>query len=326
MMKAIYIREPGGPEVLQMCHRPIPEPWKTEVLIEVSAAGINRPDIMQRKGIYPAPKGVVADIPGLEVSGKIVAIGSKVTRFQVGDMVCALIAGGGYAEFVCAPEGQCIALPEKLSVIEAAGIPETTFTVWHNVFQLGNLRSGDHFLLHGGSSGIGTTAIQLAHATGTRVFTTVGTKAKQEFCRSLGAEIAINYKNEDFEFLLKDIGIDVCLDMIGGDYFVKNMNIMRSDGRIIHINAMNGRMVSLDILQMMLKRIHVTGSTLRSRSIEFKSKLADEIKRVVWPLIEDGKFQPIIYKVLPLEEAGQAHQLMESSEHIGKIILKCRDL
>lgn len=320
-MKAMVITEAGGPEVLQVRHRLIPEPKTHEVLIKVAAAGVNRPDVLQRKGQYPAPKGAPQDIPGLEVGGTIVKCGDDANKFKSGDAVCALVAGGGYAEYIVVPEGQCISMPSNLTFIEAAGIPETTFTVWHNIFQLGALQAGEGLLVHGGSSGIGTTAIQLAKARGASVFTTVGTMKKQQHCLDLGADMAINYKEDDFEEILSDQNVDVILDMIGGSYFQKNINILNPDGRLIHINAMLGRNVSLDILQMMVKRIKISGSTLRARSIEFKSSLAEKIKENVWPMIEKNKFRPIIYEVLPLEEAARAHAIMESSQHIGKIIL-----
>ncbi len=320
-MKAIVITEAGDPEVLQLRYRPVPVPKVGEVLIKVVAAGVNRPDILQRKGQYPAPKGAPQDIPGLEVAGTIVQCGVDVKKFTTGEPVCALVAGGGYAEYIAVPEGQCISMPANLAFTEGAGIPETTFTVWHNVFQLGGLQAGESLLVHGGSSGIGTTTIQLAKALGASIFTTVGNVEKQKFCIDLGADLAINYKEDDFEEKLSQQGIDVILDMIGGSYFQKNMNILNPDGRLIHINAMLGRNVTLDILQMMVKRIKITGSTLRARSVAFKSALAQEVQNHVWPLIQEGKFKPIIHEVLPLEEAARAHEIMESSQHVGKIIL-----
>lgn len=320
-MRTMTITEAGSPEVLQLRHRPIPVPKANEVLVKIVAAGVNRPDVLQRKGQYPAPKGAPQDIPGLEVAGTIIECGVDVQNLDIGASVCALVAGGGYAEYIAVPEGQCIAMPSNLTFTEAAGIPETTFTVWHNVFQLGALKEGEGLLVHGGSSGIGTTAIQLAKALGASVFTTVGNTEKQQYCVDLGANLAINYNEDDFEEVLSAQGVDVILDMIGGSYFQKNMNILNPDGRLIHINAMLGRSVSLDILQMMVKRIKISGSTLRARSIQFKSLLAVEIKKNVWPIIEENKYRPIVYEVLPLEEAAKAHEIMESSQHIGKIIL-----
>lgn len=320
-MRAMVITESGTPEVLRLRHRPLPVPKSDEVLIKVKAAGVNRPDVLQRKGQYPAPKGAPQDIPGLEIAGTIVECGVDVNKFNPGNPVCALVAGGGYAEYIVVPEGQCISMPSNLTFIEGAGIPETTFTVWYNVFQLGALQEGESFLVHGGSSGIGTTAIQLARALGASIFTTVGNTEKQEFCVDLGADVAINYKEDDFEDRLSDQGVDVILDMIGGSYFQKNMNILNPGGRLIHINAVLGRNVTLDILQVMVKRIKISGSTLRARSTQFKSSLAEEIKKNVWPIIEENKYRPVIYEVLPLEEAARAHAIMESSQHIGKIIL-----
>ena len=320
-MKAIIITRPGGPEVLKIEERPVPELAENEVLIKVKAAGINRPDIAQRQGKYPAPPGAPADIPGLEVSGIIVECGKNVTRWKKGDEVCTLLSGGGYAEFATAPEGQCLPKPKGFSFEEAASLPETMFTVWNNVFQRGALKSGENFLIHGGSSGIGVTAIQLAKAWGAKVFTTAGSDDKVNACLSLGADIAINYKKEDFEKILESEGVDVILDMIGGDYVPKNMRLLRPDGRIVFINAMKGGEMNLNIRDIMKKRLTITGSTLRNRDVKFKSELAKEIENHAWPIIEQGKFKPVIYKTFPLADADKAHELMESSEHIGKIVL-----
>ena len=322
MMKAIIITKPGEPQVLKPEERPIPQIGENEVLIRVKAAGINRPDIAQRQGKYPAPPGAPADIPGLEVAGIIEECGEGVTRWKKGDEVCALLSGGGYAAFVAAPAGQCLPKPKNFSFVEAASLPETLFTVWNNVFQRGALKAGENFLIHGGSSGIGVTAIQLAKAWGAKVFTTAGTDEKVMACISLGADKAINYKKEDFEKILETEGVDVILDMIGGDYVPKNMRLLRPDGRMVFINAMKGGEMELNIRDIMKKRLLITGSTLRNRDVSFKSDLAKEIEKYVWPIIADGKFKPVIYKTFPLEEAGKAHELMESSEHIGKIVLE----
>ncbi|HEX4849832.1 MAG TPA: NAD(P)H-quinone oxidoreductase [Puia sp.] len=320
-MKSIIITKFGGPEVLKLQERPMPVPADDEVLIKIHAAGINRPDIIQRKGDYPPPPGAPQDIPGLEVAGTIAEVGIKVTRWKIHDKVCALIAGGGYAEYATAPEGQCLPIPHGLNFAEAASLPETVFTVWHNVFQRGALKANENFLVHGGSGGIGITAIQLAKAIGAKVFATAGSDEKCEACKKLGAYSCINYKKEDFFHSWKDEGMDCILDIIGGNYFDSNIRLLRPEGRLVYINAIKGSKVALDIRMVMQKRLTITGSTLRTRSIEFKSALAKDIEKYVWPMIENGQFKPVIYQVLPLEQASQAHAIMESSEHIGKIIL-----
>lgn len=320
-MKAIVITKPGSAEVLQLLDRPVPVPTGKEVLIRVKAAGVNRPDIAQRKGVYPAPPGAPADIPGLEVAGTIEDCGPDVTRWKTGDQVCALLSGGGYAEYASADEGQCLPLPEGLSFAEAASLPETTFTVWHNVFERGLLKAGEHFLVHGGSSGIGITAIQLAKAYGAQVYATAGSDEKCKACISLGADKCINYRNEDFQSALAETGADVILDMIGGDYYSKNISLLRPEGRLVFINAMKGNPQDFNIMQIMQKRLTITGSTLRSRETAFKTALAGQVESHVWPLIRAGKFRPVVYREFKLEEAGQAHQLLESSKHIGKIVL-----
>ncbi|MEO6949135.1 MAG: NAD(P)H-quinone oxidoreductase [Ginsengibacter sp.] len=322
MMKAIIITKPGEPSVLQPAERPIPQLSENEVLIRVKAAGINRPDIAQRQGKYPPPPGAPTDIPGLEVAGIIEECGKSVTRWKKGDEVCALLSGGGYAEFVAAPEGQCLPIPKGFSFAEAASLPETIFTVWNNVFQRGALKKGENLLIHGGTSGIGVTAIQLAKAIGAKVFATAGTEEKVKACIALGADKSINYKEEDFEKVLESEGVDVILDMIGGDYVPKDMRLLRPDGRMVFINAMKGGEMELNIRDIMKKRLLITGSTLRARDIAFKSALASEIEKHVWPIIEQGKFKSVIYKTFPLEDADKAHKLMESSEHIGKIVLE----
>lgn len=324
-MKAAVITQPGAPEVLQWKDYTSPQPGKEEVLIEVKAAGINRADVAQRQGRYPSPAGVPADIPGLEVAGIVVSCGEGVTQWQPGDKVCALLAGGGYAEQVTVKEGQCLPVPEGYSFAEAASLPETIFTVWSNIFQRGALKSGETLLVHGGSSGIGVTAIQLAHALGNKVIVTVGSEEKGAACIQLGADRFINYKTTDFEQALAGEGIDVILDMVGGEYLPKNVRILREEGRLVYINTMGGNRVELDLGLVMRKRLTVTGSTLRAREYDYKKALTADIKEHVWPLLTAGKFKPVIYKTFPFEEAAAAHQLMESSEHIGKIILVSKD-
>jgi NADPH:quinone reductase len=321
-MQAIIITQPGGPEVLQLQERPTPTPAAHEVLIRVKAAGVNRPDVFQRRGGYPPPAGVPADIPGLEVAGVVEAVGTEVTRWQPGDAVCALLGGGGYAEFAVADARHCLPVPPGWSFAEAASLPETVFTVWHNVFQRGALQPGENFLVHGGSSGIGITAIQLAKAWGARVFTTAGSPEKCARCEELGADRAINYKTEDFAEVLKADGVDVILDMVGGDYTPKNLNLLHPDGRLVFINAMKGPSAEFNIQHLMRHRLTITGSTLRPRDANFKASLAADIEQQVWPLLESGKFKPVIYQEFPLAQAAQAHVLMESSRHIGKIILR----
>ncbi len=320
-MKAIVITKSGGPEVLKLQDYPTPEISGDEVLIEVKAAGLNRSDVFQREGNYPAPKGASAEIPGLEVAGTIVKCGPDVVDFTVGDRVCALLAGGGYAEYVAVREGQCLPIPVDLSFAEAASLPETVFTVWSNVFQRGNLQPGETLLLHGGNSGIGITGIQIAHTLGSKVIVTVGSDEKGRKCLELGADSYINYKTQNFETELQNEGVDVILDMIGGDYLAKNINILKPEGRLVHINAVSGSHVDLDIWKVMTKRLTVTGSTLRSREYEFKKQLAKEIQKNVWPLIESKKFRPVIYKTFPFSEAAEAHRLLEDGSHTGKIIL-----
>ena len=320
-MKAIVITAPGAPEVLQLKDYATPVPGEEEVLIEVKAAGLNRADEFQRKGRYPAPPGVPADIPGLEVAGIIASCGPGVGMWAPGDAVCALLAGGGYAEFVTVKEGQCLRLPGGVSFAEAASLPETVFTVWSNVFERGALQPGETLLVHGGSSGIGITAIQIAHALGSKVIVTAGTDEKGENCLQLGADAFINYKKQDFEKELQDEGVDVILDMVGGDYFQKNLNILKPDGRLVHINSVGGDKVSFSIHQVMQKRLTITGSTLRGREYSFKKRLTQAVIENVWPLIEQGKFKPVIYKTFHFDEAAEAHHLLANSEHTGKIVL-----
>jgi NADPH2:quinone reductase len=324
-MQAIIITQPGAPDVLQLQERLTPQPGNNEVLIKVKAAGINRPDIAQRKGHYPPPPTAPQDIPGLEVAGIIEACGAGVKRWNKGDEVCALLAGGGYATYAIAHETHCLSKPTNLSLIEAAALPETVFTVWHNVFQRGALKPGENFLVHGGSSGIGISAIQLTKAFGAKVFATAGTEEKCNACINAGADRCINYKTEDFEEALKNEGADVILDMIGGDYTPKNIRLLKDGGRLVFINAMKGNEASFNIMDIMRRRLTITGSTLRNRNVEFKAALAAEVEQHVWPLIEANKFRPSIYKTFILRNAAEAHLLMETSSHIGKIVLLADD-
>ena len=323
-MKYIDIPEFGGPEVLTLAEGNTPDIKDNEVLIHVAAAGVNRPDVVQRLGNYPAPTGA-SPILGLEVAGDIINVGSQVTCWKVGDRVCALANGGGYAEYVNVPEGQCLAIPSCLSMIEAAALPETCFTVWSNVFGRAQLKAGESFLVHGGSSGIGTTAIQMAKAIGAQVFATAGSAQKCKACEDLGAELAINYHEEDFLEVLKDAtdnkGIDVILDMVGGDYIQKNLDLAALDGRIVNIAYLQGPVAKVNFLPVMLKRLTVSGSTLRPQSPDAKTKIAKDLNENIWPLIENGDISPLIAEVFPFDDVIKAHQLMESNKHIGKIIL-----
>ena len=324
-MKAIVITAAGAPEVLKMEERAQPAITATEVLVKVMAAGVNRPDVYQRKGNYPPPKGAPRDIPGLEISGTIAAIGDKVTRWKVADKVCALVWGGGYAEYCNVPEGQCLPIPGNLTFVEAASLPETFFTVWSNVFDHGKLQPGESLLVHGGSSGIGVTAIQMATALGSKVYVTAGSNEKCKFCEKLGAAKAINYKTEDFSEIIHQLtdrtGVNVILDMIGGDYTPGNISSLADEGRLVLINAMKGKDVQIDLAQIMRKRLIITGSMLRSREIKFKSAIAHSLEQQVWPLLASGKIKPVIHAVFPAEDGAKAHALMESSEHVGKIVL-----
>lgn len=322
-MKAVILTEFGEPSVLKLGEKERPTLNPHDILIKVKAAGVNRPDVIQRKGYYPAPKGEPQDILGLEVAGIVESIGSDVTQWQVGDEVFSLIGGGGYAEYVRIDEFLALPKPKNLSFVEAASMPETLYTVWNNVFQRGQLKKGENFLVHGGSSGIGITAIQLAKIIGAKnIFTTVGNKEKQEAVKKLGATIAVNYKEDDFLEVLKEHGVDVILDMIGGDYYEKNIDLLNPDGRLVYINSMGGAKVTANLMKIMQKRITLTGSTLRAREYEFKRALTEDIRKEVLPLLEEGHFKPVIYQVFPLAEADKAHELMESSEHIGKIVLE----
>jgi NADPH2:quinone reductase len=323
-MTAIGIVSPGGPEVLVPEERPVPAPGAGEILVKVAAAGVNRPDVMQRKGLYPPPPGA-PDIPGLEIAGTVVALGEGVTRWKIGDAVCALVVGGGYAEYCLAHESHALSIPAGISLTQAAAIPETFFTVWHNVFERGALKSGETLLVHGGSSGIGTTAIQLAKQFGARVFVTAGTDEKCESCRKLGADLAINYKTEDFVAETKKAtggkGADVILDMVGGDYIERNYEAAAVEGRIVQIAFQGSTKATVDFRRIMLKRLHHTGSTLRSRSVADKGLIAQAIAEKVVPLLAAGTVRPVMDSTFPLAEAAKAHARMESSAHIGKIVL-----
>ena len=323
-MQAIEIAEAGGPEVLRISDFPVPEPGDGEVLIKVIAAGVNRPDVMQRLGLYPPPPGA-PDIPGLEVAGTVAALGPDASGVQEGDAVCALVIGGGYAEYCVAPASLCLPVPEALTTVQAAAVPETFFTVWTNVFDRGRLAGGESLLVHGGSSGIGTTAIQLAKAFGATVYVTAGSEEKCQACLELGADAAINYRDEDFveriSELTKERGVDIILDMIGGDYLPRNLKSLAVEGRIVQIALQGGPRVEMNLLPIMLKRLTLTGSTLRPRTVAQKAMIAHSLREKVWPLLESGKVRPIIHTTFPLAQASDAHRMMESSQHIGKIVL-----
>jgi len=323
-MRAVEITQPGGPEVLKVGARPVPQPKPGEVLIKVAAAGVNRPDTMQRAGNYPVPPGA-SDIPGLELAGSVVALGEGVRDWRVGDMATALVQGGGYAEYCTAPAPQCLPIPKGMTAVEAASLPETFFTVWSNVFDRAALKPGESFLVQGGSSGIGVTAIQMVKAFGNTVYATAGSAEKCEACVKLGAERAINYKTEDFSAVIKEAtggkGVNVILDMVGGDYVDRELKCLADDGRIVIIAFLGGSKATLYLNDILRRRLTVTGSALRPRSIEFKGAIAGNLREKVWPLIETGKVKAIIHKTFPLADAAKAHALMESSAHIGKIVL-----
>jgi NADPH:quinone reductase len=323
-MIAIEIGEPGGPEVLVPVERPTPIPVAGEVQIKVAAAGVNRPDVFQRLGRYPPPPGVT-DIPGLEVSGIITEVATGAGSFRVGDAVCALVAGGGYAEYCVAPAPQCLPAPRGLDLVDAAAIPETFLTVWTNVFERGRLQAGQSILVHGGSSGIGTTAIQLSRSFGARVFATAGSADKCAACERLGAERCINYRDDDFVAVVREQtagrGVDVVLDMVGGAYFARNVDVLATEGRLVEIATLQGAKAELNIQTIMQRRLTITGSTLRARPIADKGAIAEAVHRHVWPLIESGAVKPIVYATFPLRDASAAHRVMESSAHIGKLVL-----
>lgn len=323
-MRVVEIAAPGPPEVLQLGARAIPTPGPGEVLIRVAAAGINRPDVLQRLGKYAPPPGA-SDLPGLEVAGTVSAVGPDVDDWKAGGSVCALLAGGGYAEYATAPAPQCLPIPPGISLVEAAALPETTFTVWTNVFERGRLTAGETFLVHGGASGIGTTAIPLARAFGARVFATAGTDEKCVACERLGAERAVNYRREDFVDVVRAAtggrGVDVILDIVGGEYLPRNLSLLAPDGRLVQIAFLRGNRVEMDLAPLMTKRLTLTGSTLRPRSVAEKGAIAAAVRKHVWPLVEKGAFRPTIHATFPLERAADAHRLMESDAHIGKIVL-----
>jgi NADPH:quinone reductase len=323
-MLAVEISASGGPEMLKPARRPVPQPGQGEILIKVAAAGINRPDILQRQGAYAPPPGA-SDLPGLEAAGIVAALGAGVTGWQMGQQVMALLAGGGYAEYCVAPVPQCLPVPAGLDLVMAAGIPETFFTVWTNVFERGRLKPGEWFLVHGGSSGIGTTAIQLAHHFGAKVATTVGSDDKAETCRKLGADLAINYRKQDFVAAVLqatgDKGADLILDMVGGDYINRNLKCLALEGRLVQIAFLQGAKAEINLGAVMMKRQTITGSTLRPRSVAEKGAIAAALKQQVWPLLEAGKVKPVIFKTFPLSAAAEAHRLMETSQHTGKIVL-----
>lgn len=321
-MRAVEISEPGGPEVLRLTDRPVPQPGHGEVVIEVAWAGVNRPDALQRAGSYAPPAGA-SDLPGLEASGTVAAVGPGVSWPAVGDQVCALLPGGGYAEYVATPAAHCLPVPEGMGLREAACLPETYFTVWSNVFQRGGLKAGERFLVHGGSSGIGTTAIQLAHVLGARVFATAGTAEKCAACVSLGAERAINYREEDFvEVLRAEGGADLILDMVGGDYIPRNVKTLADDGRLVQIAFLQSPKTELNFAQLMVRRLTITGSTLRPQGVEAKARIAASLREHVWPLLDAGRVGPVMDSDFPLDAASEAHARMESSAHVGKIVLK----
>lgn len=327
-MTVIAISQPGGPEVLKPEQRPVPAPAENEILIRVAAAGVNRPDIFQRLGAYPPPKGAT-DLPGLEVSGTIAALGSGIDRWKIGDRVCALAPGGGYAEYVTVDGNSALPAPEGFSPVEAAALPETFFTVWHNVFELGGLKQGETLLVHGGASGIGTTAIMLAKAFGAQVIVTAGTDEKCAACRDLGADTAINYRSTDWVAEVKKVtdskGANVILDMVGGAYIEQNYQAAAIGGRIVNIAFLQGSKVEVDFMRLMMKRLTHTGSTLRAQSLEAKARIAAALKANVWPLLASGQCRPLIHARFPLVEASRAHALMESNANIGKVILTIGD-
>jgi len=321
----IECRSPGGPEVMQWAERPMPKAGAGEVLIKVAAAGVNRADILQRQGNYPPPEGA-GDILGMEVAGEIAAVGAKANRWKVGDKICALLAGGGYAEYATVPEGQCLPVPGNISFIEAAALPEAVVTVWANLFEAGGLQAGQTALVHGGSSGIGTVAIQMAKAAGAKIFVTAGSAEKCEACRKLGADLAIDYKTEDFVVAIErktgKRGVDVVLDMVGGDYVARNLSALAPGGRHVSIAVQGGKTASIDLWHIMRKRLVLTGSTLRHRTPAEKARLMREVEEKAWPWVAEGKVKPLIYKAFILQNAAQAHKVMESGAHIGKMVLE----
>jgi NADPH2:quinone reductase len=323
-MKVVHIAAPGGPEQLQLSTRPTPKPGDGEVLVRVEAAGVNRPDVMQRQGRYPPPPGA-SDLPGMEIAGEIVSLGSNVSGLAVGDKICSLLPGGGYAAYALAAAPLCMPIPQGMSMVEAAAIPETFMTVWTNLFERGRCKAGDTVLVHGGTSGIGTTAIQLASVLGAKVYATAGSEDKARACEKLGAVRGIDYRKEDFVEVIRaatqGYGIDVTLDMVAGSYVPRNIDIAAVEGRIVTISTLGGTKAELNMVPVMMKRLTLTGSTLRARTVAQKAAVADAMRQNVWPLIAAGKVKPVIFKTFPLAEASEAHRLMETSNHIGKIVL-----
>jgi NADPH:quinone reductase len=323
-MRAVEISAPGGPEMLQVRDLPKPAPKPDEILVKVAAAGVNRPDVLQRMGLYPVPPGA-SPLPGLEIAGEVAEVGASAKLFKPGDKVCALANGGGYAEYCAVPEVQALPVPKNISLVEAASLPETFFTVWSNVYDRGRLAPGESLLVQGGSSGIGVAAIQMAAATGNRVFATAGSDEKCAACVRLGAAAAINYRTQDFASEIKKLtggkGVDVILDMVGGDYVPMELKCLAEEGRLVFIAFLRGPKSELNILDVMQRRLTLTGSTLRPRTAGFKGRLAQSLREKIWPLIEAGRIKPEVYRTFPLEQAGEAHKLMESSQHIGKIVL-----
>ena len=322
MMRAVEITAPGGPEVLRLCERPVPMAAVGQVVIKVAFAGVNRPDALQRAGSY-APPPDASDLPGLEAAGEIVAVGAGVSGLSVGDQVCALLPGGGYAEYVATPAAHCLPVPEGMGLQQAACLPETFFTVWSNVFQRGGLKAGERFLVHGGTSGIGTTAIQLARVLGARVFATAGSEEKCQACLDLGAERAVNYRTDDFVEVLREAGgANVTLDMVGGDYIPRNIKALADDGRLVQIAFLSGPKVAVNFAQVMMRRLTITGSTLRPQSDLAKAQIAEALRQSVWPLLAARRIAPVMDECFELADAQKAHARMESSAHIGKIVLK----
>jgi NADPH2:quinone reductase len=323
-MIAIEIKTPGGPDALVPVERPQPDPGAGELLIRVAAAGVNRPDVMQRRGLYPPPPGA-SDIPGLEVAGTVEALGPGVSDWNVGDRVCALLSGGGYAEYAVAPAPQCLPIPECLDIVAAAAVPETFFTVWTNVFERGRLKAREWILVHGGSSGIGTTAIQLAKALGSFVLATAGSEEKCAACERLGAVRAINYRQADFVVVARsltgDRGVDLVLDMVGGDYVQRNIDLLATEGRLVQIAVLGGAKAQVNMVPILQRRLTITGSTLRPRSVAEKGAIAAALRQHVWPLLEAGVVRPVVHATFPFRQAADAHRVMESGEHIGKLVL-----
>jgi NADPH:quinone reductase len=319
-MRFIDFKKPGPPDVLFVNERPVPEPGPKDILVQVKAAGVNRPDLYQRAGHYPPPPGS-SPILGLEIAGTVHRLGSEVKKWKVGDTLCGLTNGGGYAEYCTVPEGQCLPIPQGLTLTEAASLPETYFTVWGNLFMRTHLQSGERILIHGGSSGIGTCAIQLAKAIGAHVITTVGSKEKAAFCKDLQADEIINYKEQDFFSVLKNKGMDVVLDIVGGDYFEKNILLLKEEGRLVQVSTMHASLASIDLSQLLFKRLTIVGSTLRAQSAEAKARIAHGLLQHVWPLFERKVIKPVVTATFPLAKASEAHKLVESSQHCGKIVL-----